>query len=283
MAVVTEQMISQGDLWIVVNLHDDCGQGNTTGRLPVERDDTSIPEWKIDTAGMIDVPELMSSKLFDQNEADVLVAVDDDRLYKEKTLVIDNGSDTNKMQRKRSVLTLKYPKRYCVINECDKLPQAILRLDLAGRCAMPHETLCSDLARCDLTKYLMKNRTGRGHFFFNTAKHETMRYVKARICYVELEDNTNETDNAELQNVKDLPKMNESLVKLSEMVSMGTQKNSKENGECETAVRGKFNLEINLKKLCEERTQRFSLFFFEGSKKDTEQHNNYCFHGCHSS
>ena len=59
MAVETEQMSSQGVLWIVVNLHDDCGQGNTTGRLPVERSDTSIPEWGIDTAGMIDVPELM--------------------------------------------------------------------------------------------------------------------------------------------------------------------------------------------------------------------------------
>ena len=62
-----------------------------------------------------------------------------------------------------------------------------------------------------------------------------MRHVKARICDIELEDNTNETENVELQSVKDLPKMIESLVKLSEMVSMGTQ-NSKENGECETAV-----------------------------------------------
>ena len=59
MAVVTEQKSSQGVLWIVVNLHDDCGQGNTTGRIPVERSDTSIPEWEIDTAGMTDVPELM--------------------------------------------------------------------------------------------------------------------------------------------------------------------------------------------------------------------------------
>ena len=59
MAVVTEQMSSQGVLWIVVNLHDDCGQGNTTGRVPVERSDTSILEWGIDTAGMTDVPELM--------------------------------------------------------------------------------------------------------------------------------------------------------------------------------------------------------------------------------
>ena len=128
----------------------------------------------------------------------------------------------------------------------------------------------------------MKNRIGRGNFFFNTAKQETLRYVQARICYIELEDNTNETENGELQNVKDLPKMIESLVKLSEMVSMGTQ-NSKENGEYETAVCGKFILEICLKKLGEEYTQRFSLFVSEGSKKDTEQHNNYCFHGCHSS
>ena len=112
----------------------------------------------------------------------------------------------------------------------------------------------------------MKNRTGRGYFFFNTAKHETMRYVKARMCYIELEVNTNATENVEVQNVKDLPKMIESLVKLSEMVSMGTQ-NPKENGECETAVCGKFNLEICLKNFCEECTQRFSLFFFEGSKR----------------
>ena len=34
-----------------------------------------------------------------------------------------------------------------------------------------------------------------------------------------------------------------------------------DNGENETAVCGKFNLEICLKKLCEECTQWFSLFF----------------------
>ena len=36
MAGVTEQMISQGDLWVVVFAHDDCGQGNTTCRFPFE-------------------------------------------------------------------------------------------------------------------------------------------------------------------------------------------------------------------------------------------------------
>ena len=76
MAGVTEQMISQGDLWIVVFIHDDCIQGNMTGRLPYE-------------CG----PEQMSSRIFDQNEADVLVVVDDNRRYKEKALVIDHGSD----------------------------------------------------------------------------------------------------------------------------------------------------------------------------------------------
>ena len=58
-----------------------------------------------------------------------------------------------------------------------------------------------------------------------------------------------------------------------------------DNGEHETAVCGKFNkfnLEICLKKLCEECTQWFSLFFLR-FKKDTEQHNNDCFHGSQSS
>ena len=81
MAGVTEQMISQGDSWVVVFAHDDCGQGNTTGHLPFEcgpvemsslmdlwivvyihggggqgdatgreLDDTSIPERENDTA-----------------------------------------------------------------------------------------------------------------------------------------------------------------------------------------------------------------------------------------
>ena len=110
----------------------------------------------------------------------------------------------------------------------------------------------------DLSEYLMKNPTGRGYSCINTAEHETMHDVKAKICYIELEDNTNDstidlinvrqiilkygtldstdgtlniadtkysaytivTENVELQNVKDLPKLIESLVKLSEMVSM---------------------------------------------------------------
>ena len=59
MADVTEQMSYQGVLWIVVNLHDEFGQGTTTGRIPVERGDTSTPEWGIDTAGLTETPEPM--------------------------------------------------------------------------------------------------------------------------------------------------------------------------------------------------------------------------------
>ena len=36
MAVVTEQMISQGVLWIGMFVHGDYCKGNTTGRLPFE-------------------------------------------------------------------------------------------------------------------------------------------------------------------------------------------------------------------------------------------------------
>ena len=36
MAVVTEQMISQGELWIGTPAHGDYCQGNTAGRLPFE-------------------------------------------------------------------------------------------------------------------------------------------------------------------------------------------------------------------------------------------------------
>ena len=57
-----------------------------------------------------------------------------------------------------------------------------------------------------------------------------------------------------------------------------------DNGEHEIAVCGKFNkfnLKICLKKLCDECTQWFSLL--QDSKKETEQHNNYCFHECQSS
>ena len=70
------------------------------------------------------------------------------------------------------------------------------------------------------------------------------------------------TESVELQNVKDLPKLIESLVKLSEMVSTGTH-NTKENGECEIADCGELHLEICLKKFCEEYAQRFRLFAFK--------------------
>ena len=66
MADVTEQMSNQGVLCIVVNLHDEFGQGTATGRIPVERGDTSIPEWGIDTAGMTETPEPMICPILEE-------------------------------------------------------------------------------------------------------------------------------------------------------------------------------------------------------------------------
>ena len=171
----------------------------------------------------------MSSRIFDQNEADVLVAVDDNRRHKEKTLVIDNGSDNGTAEA------------YLDMKVNDAVVTVPAYFNDSQRQTTKDAGFISGL---NVLRFINEpTATAIVHSFDEKGDGER------NILIYDMGGGTFDV----------------SLLTIEDGI-FEERATARDNGEHETAVCGKFNLEICLKKLCVESTQRFSLFFLDSKR-----------------
>ena len=241
MAVVTELVSSKGVLWIVGNLDDDCGQGNTLLDTPAKsvKEHFSIVICEHVGSGKRNATRRL---LFEQGG---IPELKHDELTQE-TVRLENSSFALAFYMEAESGGHFWVVLFCRRRILNRRVMFRGFLRRAGDCidGSPLQRQATKDA-----EYISGMNVLR---FINELTKTAVTYRLDKKDDEEMNiltyDTSGDTFDVSLRTIEDGI--------FEEKATAG------DNGEHETAVCGKFNLEICLKKLCEECTQWLSLFFF---------------------